>query len=183
MICAAQLLERAALRAVLVLLVELRDLGVGHRLRALRRILRHERLGRLARGLGGVLDQDVAHQLLEHVAAVLVEQLRHARALGGVELFPLRVELFERDLRPPTSATTWSGLAGAARRLAPAALGSSAHAAESPPRQQRSHAESVELTLHSVSLSSGVRAAGSGARLVARAPTTGNGGYFGSRDP
>ena len=132
----AQLLERAALRAILVLLVELRDLGVGDRLRPLRGVLRHERVDRLARGLGGVLDQDVADQLLEHVAAVLIEQLRDARALGGVELFPLRVELFERDL---AAADFGDHLVGIRRRRGQPARrhsASSAHAA-SPAAHRR----------------------------------------------
>ena len=51
-----------------------------------------------AGGLRGLLDQQVAHHLIENVASVLIEQLRHAGALGRIHRLPAVVELLQRDL-------------------------------------------------------------------------------------
>ena len=93
-----QLLERPALRAILVGVVELLDLRVGHRRQQLCRLLRDVLLDRHAGVLRRLFEQRVGDHLIEDVALILIEQLRDACPLARVGLLPVIVQILGGDL-------------------------------------------------------------------------------------
>jgi hypothetical protein len=99
---ALQLLERAALGAILVGLEELADLGLCRVRGASGDFLLQVLLCRSSGCLGSFLDERIPNHLVEHVPPILIDELRHPRLFGRVHLQPLGVQLLERD-RPPSN--------------------------------------------------------------------------------
>ncbi len=106
-----KLLEVAALRAFLVRVVERFDVGLRGGWRALLGFLLEVLRGEHAGGLGGLVDEQVADEQVENVAAVLIKQLSHARIRSaGSSDCHFSSSSLSVILRPPSSATTVSGV-------------------------------------------------------------------------
>ena len=79
--------------AVAVVVVDLLDLGVGDRHAPLRQLVGDELLLRDAELLGGIFEEEVPDELVDALAAVLVEELGDAGALARIVLLPAGLDV------------------------------------------------------------------------------------------